>query len=286
MRIALDPAMLNARPPQEAVRAAAAAGYGYLELGNRDDVIGAYRSVAADRERLASLVRTSADEGVEIVSVAVIQDWSDPDESVRRQAVAWWRDGIAAALALGARRFNTELSGDPRRPGECRDALFRSLDELRPIIEAEGLVVDVEPHPGDFIETTAGALQLIRATGLPWLRYLHCVPHTYYLGGSAREQIGRVGGMCDHVHVADTYRPGRTILNPPAPFERIHQHFDIGSGEVDWGEVTGALRAVGFDGIVTVQVFFWDERAEASFVANRAAAGRLFDSEMDAPTRS
>ncbi len=48
------------------------------------------------------------------------------------------------------------------------------------------------------------------------------------------EQVELARGWFDHVHVADTYRPGRTIVNPTAPTNRIHQHFDVGGGELDW----------------------------------------------------
>jgi myo-inositol catabolism protein IolH len=276
VRLALDPAMLNAVPIWEQIRAVGRAGYRYLELGNRDDVIAAYGPVRADHAALARMAATAAEAGVELVSVAIIQDWSDPDEDLRRQAVEWWRDGIAAAAELGCSRVNTELSGDPARPRECRAAWLRSMEALLPIVEREGIEVVVEPHPGDFVETTSAALHLFAEVGEPRVRYLHCVPHTFYLGGSAADQIRAAGGALDHVHLADTYRPGRTILNPPDPRARIHQHFDIGSAEIEWSPVVDALATTGFDGVLTVQVYGWEERAEASFLANRLAVERLF----------
>ncbi len=276
MKLALDPAMLNGAPVEEELRATARAGYRYIELGNRDDLIAAYGPVRADRATLEGMSAVAAGAGVEFASIAVIQHWSDPDEDVRRQAVAWWKDGIAAAARLGCRRINTELSGDPDRPDASRSSFLRSIEELLPDLEGEGMDVVAEPHPGDFIETTAGALDLVADVGSPRLRYLHCLPHTFYLGGSAPEQIDLARGAFDHVHVADTFRPGRIILNPTTPERRIHQHFDIGSGELDWEPIAEALETIGFDGTLTIQVYLWEERAEASFLANRMAAERLF----------
>lgn len=276
MRVALDPAMLAREPIEVAFQAAADAGYRSVELGNRDDLIGAFKAVAGEPRDLADVRRAAASAGVGIASVAVIQAWSSPDEEVRERAVAWWRDGIGAALALGCRRINTELSGDPGRPAECRSALMRSLETILPVLEREGLEVAVEPHPGDFAETTAEAIDLVRAVGSERLRYLHCVPHTFYLGGSVAEQLETAGGWFDHVHVADTFRPERTIVNPSGTGARIHQHWDIGSGEIAWDEVVRGLRAVGFDGLLTVQVFGWADRAGESFRANRLALERLF----------
>ena len=275
MRLALDPAMLKALPVEASFRSAANAGYRFVELGNRDDLIGAFGAVSASPGDLARLRRAAGGMGVEIASVAVIQAWSSPEREVREQAVAWWRDGIAAARALGCDRINTELSGDPARPAESRAALLQSIEELLPDLERAGIDVAAEPHPGDFIETTTDALELIASLGGTRVRYLHCLPHAFYLGGSPVEQVERAGASLDPVHVADTYRPGRTIVNPAAPGNRVHQHSDIGVGELDWTAIAGALGSIRFDGIVTVQVFGWEERAERSFRLNRAAVTRL-----------
>ena len=276
MKVALDPAMLKARPVDAVLRSTAEAGYAYIELGNRDDIIPAFDAVRASPAEFARIRRASSGAGVEIVSVAVIQAWSSPDESLRTRAVSWWQDGIAAAVALGCAHINTELSGDPNRPDECRAAFLRSIETLLPVLDREGVELAIEPHPWDFVETTTDAVDLVRTIGSPSVRYLHCVPHNYYLGGGAADQIEYARGWFHHTHVADTYRPERTIVNPTGLRSRIHQHFDIGRGEIDWAETSGALRSVGFDGILTVQVFGWDEQADDSFRFNRTAVDRLF----------
>lgn len=47
------------------------------------------------------------------------------------------------------------------------------------------------------------------------------------------------------------------------------QHLDIGQGEVDWDELFGTLTELGFDGIATVCVFAWEDRARESSIHNR-----------------
>jgi myo-inositol catabolism protein IolH len=48
----------------------------------------------------------------------------------------------------------------------------------------------------------------------------------------------------------------------------VHQHVDIGQGEVDWDEFFGTLGRLGFgereETIMTVCVFAWEERAHES----------------------
>lgn len=275
MRVALDPAMLAETPVADLFPIARDTGYDAVELPNRPDAIAAFGEVAATRDDLAAARRAAAGAGVEIASVAVIQAWSSPDDDRRREAVARWQDGISAAVELGARRLNSELSGDPNMPEDCAQAFLRSMDAILPRLEAEGLVLSIEPHPWDFVETTDAALDLIGSLGSDHVRYLHCIPHAYHLGGDAAEQIERAAGAFDHLHVADTFRPGRTIVNPPGLDHRVHQHFDIGAGEIDWEAVSAALRAAHFDGLATVQVFGWEDRALDSFRLNRERLAAL-----------
>lgn len=77
------------------------------------------------------------------------------------------------------------------------------------------------------------------------------------------------GDRLQHVHIADSFNHKgssglRYILNPPGTTARIHQHLDIGQGEVDWDAFFGTLRELGFDGVATACVFAWEERAKES----------------------
>ena len=60
----------------------------------------------------------------------------------------------------------------------------------------------------------------------------------------------------------------RYILNPPGTPARIHQHLDIGQGEVPWDTFFATLERLRFDGIMTVCVFAWEERARESSLHN------------------
>ena len=281
IRLALDPTMFAPGTAAGSLAAAGDAGFSLVELGNRPDVLPAFGPPVTPIADLEHLGRLGRNAGVDVASVAVIQAWSSPDEEERRRAVEWWRAGIDAAAALGARRINTELSGDLERSAASRTALLRSIEELSVDIERAEITVAVEPHPNDFVETTAAALDVIEAAAAPWLHYLHCLPHVFHLGGSAADQIQLAEGRLDHIHVADTFRPERTILNPPAPRVRVHQHLDPGQGEMDFDEVALALGPAGFAGLLTVQVFAWPDRAIASFRAGYRFATR-FAAAIDA----
>jgi hypothetical protein len=99
--------------------------------------------------------------------------------------------------------------------------------------------------------------------------FLYCAPHTFCFGDDIAAMIRDAASVLAHVHVADTFNHKassglRYIVNPPGSTARVHQHLDIGQGEVGWDAFFGTLHEVGFDGIMTACVFAWEERAVAS----------------------
>jgi myo-inositol catabolism protein IolH len=86
--------------------------------------------------------------------------------------------------------------------------------------------------------------------------------------------VDYAGDRLKHVHIADVFDHKassglRYVLNPPGTPARVHQHLDIGQGEVDWDEFFAKLGDTGFDGVMTVCVFAWEERAGESAIYNR-----------------
>ena len=86
-----------------------------------------------------------------------------------------------------------------------------------------------------------------------------------------------------HVRVADTFDHKKSsqlryIVNPPGSQQiRVHQHLDMGQGEIDWTLFFGTLAEVGFDGVLSACVFAWEERAEESSRFMRAEIQKHLD---------
>ena len=143
------------------------------------------------------------------------------------------------------------------------------MEELVPILEREGdpaqdqaasgglgrdLASGRRHDPGHRLEERP--ISLLRAAYILFRRDM---------GAMIRD----AGPAIAHVHVADTYNHKassglRYICNPPGARVTIHQHLDIGQGEIDWDLFFSSLAAIGFDGIMTACVFAWEERADES----------------------
>jgi myo-inositol catabolism protein IolH len=131
----------------------------------------------------------------------------------------------------------------------------------------------LEPHPDDFVEDGRAAVDLIRGIDNDLVSFLYCAPHTFHQGGDIAGIMRHAGPLLTHLHLADSFDHRassglRYILNPPGTPARVHQHLDIGQGEVDWDLFFSTLAELRFDGIATVCVFAWEERARESSVHN------------------
>jgi myo-inositol catabolism protein IolH len=269
MKLALDPYMFRRTPLADLPGVVADLGYQYLELSPRDDFLPFFLHPRADRQTVSAFRSALDAAGVEVASVLPLYRWSGPDEDERQAAVRYWKRAIEITADLGCRVMNSEFNGRPEAAGRSESQFWRSLEELLPIFEREGLQLRLEPHPDDFIEDGRAAVDLIRGINSPNVTFLYCAPHTFHMGGDITGVLEYAGPLLTHLHVADSFDHRassglRYIVNPPGSTVRIHQHLDIGQGEVDFDEFFATLGRLGFDGIMTVCVFAWEDRARES----------------------
>jgi len=275
MKIALDPYMLRQVPLLELPRLVADLGYRCIELSPRDDFLPFFLHPRASSAQVAAFKRELAAAEVEVASVLPLYKWSGPDEDVRQAAVRYWKRAIEITVDLGVTVMNSEFNGRPEAAAQSEAQFWRSMEELLPIFEREGVRLVLEPHPDDFIEDGIAGVDLVRGINSELVSFLYCAPHTFHQGGDLAAVMKHAGPLLTQVHIADSYdfraSSGlRYIVNPPGSTARIHQHLDIGQGEVDWDLFFRTLAEVEFDGIATVCVFAWEERAEDSSRFNLA----------------
>jgi myo-inositol catabolism protein IolH len=269
MKIALDPYMFRQVPLLELPRLVAELGYQWIELSPREDFTPFFNHPRVDDATVATFKKELAGAGVGISSVLPLYKWSGPDEDERQAAVRYWKRAIQITAALGADVMNSEFNGRPEHAARSESQFWRSMEELLPVFESEGIRLVLEPHPDDFEEDGKAAIDLIRGINSKLVSFLYCAPHTFHMGNDARGIIQYAGDLLTNIHVADSFdHTGssglRYIVNPPGSTVRVHQHLDIGQGEVDFDELFSCLESAGFDGTVTTCVFAWEERARES----------------------
>ncbi|MDX6256740.1 MAG: myo-inositol catabolism protein IolH [Frankiales bacterium] len=279
MKIALDPYMLRSTPLLELPALVADLGYEWIELSPREDFMPFFLHPRADRGKVTAFKKALDGAGVGISSVLPLYRWSGPDESERQAAVRYWTRAIEITVELGCHVMNSEFNGRPEAASLSEAQFWKSMEELLPVFEREGVELRLEPHPDDFIEDGLVAVDVIRGINSPLVSFLYCAPHTFHQGGNMVEIMEYAGPLLTHLHVADSFDHTassglRYIVNPPGSTARIHQHLDIGQGEVDWTAFFATLDRIGFDGIMTSCVFAWEDRAEASCRFMRAEIDR------------
>lgn len=303
MKIALDPYMHRHLPLTELPRLAAELGYEYLELSPRADFLDWWVHPRVYPERIQAFKKSLRDHGVKLASLLPMYRWASPHEDERKAAVSYWKKAIQVAVELEVDTMNSEFGRGPHpergscyaccvsgsTTESCEAAWWRSMEELVPIFEREGINLHIEPHPEDFVETLHPAVDMIRVINSKHVKFLYCSPHTFYFGGDIAAMIRDSAPVLAHVHVADTFNHKassglRYIVNPPGSSARVHQHLDIGQGEVDWDAFFGTLHEVGFDGIMTACVFAWEERAVESSRFMRQEMQRYIDKYWDSGT--
>jgi myo-inositol catabolism protein IolH len=275
VKLALDPYMFRDVPLLELPALVADLGYEWIELSPREDFTPFFTHPRVDDATVRRFRSALSSAGVGVSSVLPLYRWSGPGEDERQAAVRYWKRAIEIASRLGVDTMNSELNGNPRDAATCEAQFWRSMEELLPVFEREGIRLVLEPHPDDWEEDGKRAVDLVRGINSPLVTFLYCAPHTFHQGNDAPAIMDKAGDLLTMVHVADSFdHTGssglRYIVNPPGSQVTVHQHLDIGQGEVDFDELFSGLERIGFDGILTTCVFAWEERARESSTYMRA----------------
>lgn len=237
--------------PEQQLAAAAAAGFGGIELTLAID--GPLR-FDTPLETCASLARQAADLNLPIASLATGEFWQTnyaaPDDSTRQAAVDLTLRMLdrAAALMAGAILVVPAVVGTPTEPHArvgYGDALSRTFDTLRSLrheAESRGVSIALENVWNRFLLSPLEAAELIDRVNSPHVGWYFDTGNILPFG-YPDDWIMTLAGRIKRVHVKDYQlrRPG------PAGF------CPLGEGSIDWPRVMAALRRVGYDGPLTYE---------------------------------
>lgn len=154
---------------------------------------------------------------------------------------------IDLASELGARTISLQPGG-PMDSDDRRDEYlqqFRAgLEQVLPAAEKRGVILAIEPEPGLLIESAAEYLDFVRDFSHPNLACNCDVGHLYCVGEDPPAAIAALGKThVAHVHLEDIART------------RVHQHIVPGAGGINFPAIFAALRLIGYEGFVTVELY-------------------------------
>lgn len=238
-------------PLEEAIRRIARAGYNGVDIwGGRPH---AYRKDLNDQEK-KSLRRLLDDLNLAVPSFIPAQFryptcLCSSNEVIRRDSVAYIKDSIETAVALGASVVSVcpghSLHGQGREDAWRR--LCMSLDELCDFAAKHGVRLAIEPadrYETDLVQTTDDALRLLRELGYNNLGVVLDAGHCQLVGESPSNAVRKLGSALFHVHIDDN-------------FGQRDQHLVPGEGNVDFASFIAALDEVAYDGFLAVELG-WD----------------------------
>lgn len=166
-------------------------------------------------------------------------------EDGRERRIDYLHRAIRVAADLGAEAVSfwsgTLPDGVPAEQGWQR--LTAGVAEVLAEAERRDMRCAFEPEPGMFVDTLAGVAELRRRLGEPdrlavTVDIGHCVCNE---PAPPQDCIRETGPLLGNVQ-ADDMRPG------------VHEHLEFGEGDVDLPATLGALRDVGYAGLVSVEL--------------------------------
>lgn len=258
-------------------------GYRYIEQSPHPRINPFYKHPLFSKECEEEYKTALKETGLELSSLIAVYRWSGPTEEQRVMAVKNWKRLMEIAVNLGVRVINTELSGDPNQQEICNGMWFRSVEEILPIAEREGIRIEVQSHPYDFCELNNECCDLIKSFRSDNLKYVYATAHGFFYDqgkGDHKSMLQYAGDDLSHVLIADTYNQAldcRYIVNPPWLNGRgrqdvtVHQHLGLGEGDVNFEEIFETLRKMNFadrsfsvsgESIIGVSLFGFPEKMD------------------------
>jgi sugar phosphate isomerase/epimerase len=172
--------------------------------------------------------------------------WIEPDRHYRQVRIDHTKRALTLARELGAPCITTEPGGPVEKGASWSAALKLFVEMLKPVAELaekEGVLLLIEPEPDLLVETADQFLELMqhldsRAVGLNF-----DVGHFYCVGDDPAPTVHRLAPYIRHFHLEDIAAT------------RVHHHLIPGEGAIDFAAVFQAIRGIGYNGWVTIELY-------------------------------
>lgn len=222
----------------------------------------------ADPAGWAAARRTVEERGLAIPMLCCSPDFSHPDAEFRHREIEKEKNWIRMAAALGA-GYCRVLSGQ-RRPELTRerglDLVVESIEACLPEAERCGVTLIIENHYKDdfwnypeFAQKMDVFCELVGRIKHPRFGVNYDPSNAFLAGDEPLELLERVKHRVVTMHASDRYLAEGTIEDlrrdetGAEGYAKRLRHGAIGKGLNDYDAIFSTLRAVGFDGWVSIE---------------------------------
>jgi hexulose-6-phosphate isomerase len=255
-------------PLLRAIARAAQLGYqGYeIDIGDFGNTgLGLHWPEEFTHERVVAAGEAARAAGIEISSLCLGVLWrfypTSPDSATREQAVEIIRQSAPFAALVGAKVILLPVGQpDSLTPEQARDRLVEVLCECAPEAEKAGVVYGVENVGQALARTADDLLEIVTRVGSPACQVYYDVGNATWQGADPAADIRKLGDHIKMMHVKDfgLTPQGREVAT-------------IGDGKVNWPAVFEAIRAIEYDGFLTLEVPGTAETADEIAARSRDA---------------
>jgi inosose dehydratase len=204
----------------------------------------------AERRRIAQLLK---DHQLELPAIAAHTRMLERDPDIAAQhwsrltgavdlALDWALDGTPPAI-------DTTIGGKSSQWDELRSLMIERVGELVRYGEQRGVVIAIEPHVDDVLDSIERVRQLFDAIRSPFLKLNFDISHFNVQGVPYQESVAALAPLAIHTHVKS--ERGR------AP---QHEFLIPGEAEFDWVGYLHAMREHGYDDYITAEVSIMVQR--------------------------
>jgi sugar phosphate isomerase/epimerase len=233
----------------EAIRVLKGAGYEGVEW-----MLGQHFKDASALKELVSRTRAS---GMAVSNIMCWQDLVTADPAVRGRRVSTLRAMAAAAGELGIPVMNVftgpmtwnsvyEKVGRDITEGEAWRAVAGSLSSVLEAAEKAGVCVTVEPVFGMLVHDYYTLKELLGQVDSKYLGVNVDPSHFALYGNDVAWSVRQLGSRVRHVHVKDAF-------GTPVTFGETFNFPFLGEGMVDWPGFFEALKAIDYQGFLSLE---------------------------------
>jgi sugar phosphate isomerase/epimerase len=170
----------------------------------------------------------------------------EPEPNYRQVRIDHTKRALDLCALLGAPHITTEPGG-PIAPGQSRqEAIDLFVEVLKPLAQHahdKGVLLLIEPEPELLLETTDQYLEVAERLNAPSIGLNFDVGHAFCVREDLPKAIAKLAPHIRHYHLEDIAAT------------RVHHHLVPGTGAIDFKGVISAIRATGYDGWLTVELY-------------------------------